>query len=271
MLFLLVLSIIPRAFRWMLLMNDGRRVRFKFIDSLKIMLVGISLNLISPGGSGSILKSYFGYHWTGVKERMISVSFTDKLIAISSLGIFAMVAYSISHKLHNLYVFIFSTILFVLVVKPSIYENLRQIRYLQKWADPIKKRINISSLIKNLDFSTGVIFSTMILSIFAWSIDFLLLYYSFHVTNVNVDLAEVFQHGAILKLGKLFPFTLSGLGSDELIMVFLFASSDSMYSQILIAALIYRLVSMILPALVGISVLSTTRSLSSWNGDPTRD
>ena len=60
-------------------------VNIKLIDSIKLLLVGTSLNIILPSGAGDVAKGYYGYKWTGIKERMFAISLIDKLIAIGSL------------------------------------------------------------------------------------------------------------------------------------------------------------------------------------------
>ena len=55
----------------------------------------------------------------------------------------------------------------------------------------------------------------------------------------------------LITLARLFPFTLNGLGTDEGVMMFLFHGDEN---RILAGALIYRLILILVPALVGLFV-----------------
>ncbi|MBU0764624.1 MAG: flippase-like domain-containing protein, partial [Bacteroidetes bacterium] len=81
----LILSLTFRAFRWYLIMNDMVR-RVSFFPALKLLFIGQSLNIVLPAGTGDLFKSYYGYKWTGIRERMLTVSLFDKTIAIASAG-----------------------------------------------------------------------------------------------------------------------------------------------------------------------------------------
>ncbi len=59
----------------------------------------------------------------------------------------------------------------------------------------------------------------------------------------------------ILTLGRLFPFTLNGLGSDEALIVFLFKANEIAGPLALSAAIIYKLFLIILPGLIGFLVI----------------
>ena len=121
-------------------------------------------------------------------------------------------------------------------------------------------RLNLESLFNNLKFSNEVIISSIFFSVLAWLIDFYLLYNCFRLLNLKTPLTSVIFDGVVLKIGKLFPFTLSGMGTDEVLTVYLFSNSETENGVILAASLFYRFIMMILPALIGavIMLLDTT-------------
>lgn len=82
----LIPSILFRAWRWKLLYEDQNH-SIKLSESTSLLLTGLSLNLILPASTGDIVKSYFGYKWSGVKERMLSISLLDKVIALASIAL----------------------------------------------------------------------------------------------------------------------------------------------------------------------------------------
>ena len=109
---------------------DG--ISITFWDSFKITLVGLALNIISPAGSGDVLKSYYGYQWTGVKERMVAVSLYDKLIAILSLGLIAVVGFLYSFSLSYLIAASICITIFFLLTNPLIILWASRVKLLEK-------------------------------------------------------------------------------------------------------------------------------------------
>jgi uncharacterized protein (TIRG00374 family) len=250
-------SIVPRVYRWLLLMKSGADgISVTFWDSFKITLVGLALNIISPAGSGDVLKSYYGYQWTGVKERMVAVSLYDKLIAILSLGLIAVVGFLYSFSWSYLIAASICISIFLLLTNPQIILWASRVKLLEKINEKTLK-LNFVKLSSGLKFSKTTIFSTISLSLFAWLIDFVFLYYCLQWSGVNLIINEAIFNGAILKLGKLFPFTLNGMGTDELIMGFLFANDKSEVGLVLIASVLYRIMIDVFPALLGVVFILT--------------
>jgi uncharacterized protein (TIRG00374 family) len=258
---LMFVSILPRIMRWQLLMNYRSNNKVSFLFSAKITFVGLALNIISPAGSGDIIKSYYGYKWLGMKERMLSVSFYDKLMAFLGLGFLSLLALGIELRV----VYLVSTLLCVapfLIVKSKKIVTYFCSSKIITWLNSKSVKLDFMSLQNHMAFDGRVTVGSFLLSLLAWVIDFIFLYYCFSIVGLNIPLKEVFFDGSLLKLGKLFPFTINGLGTDELIMTYLFAKSEFQYGMVVVSSLIYRVVMDAVPAIVGviaIFVLSKNR------------
>jgi uncharacterized protein (TIRG00374 family) len=249
---LVFVSIIPRVYRWLLLMRTGDDgVSISFWDSFKITLVGLALNIVSPGGSGDILKSYYGYQWTGIKERMVAISLYDKLIAVLSLGIIAGVGFLYSFSWNYILASVICIGVFFILTNRALIIWVSKKKLVERLNNKTFK-LNFDEFSASLKFPFIIVFWTILLSLFAWLIDFIFLYYCFQWSGLVIEFNEVLFNGAVLKLGKLFPFTLNGMGTDELIMGYLFASVKSEIGLVLVSSLIYRLMIDIVPALVGV-------------------
>jgi glycosyltransferase 2 family protein len=260
-LFLLILSLLPRALRWQYLMNDGIVEKVSISNSFRFLLVGSALNLVMPAGAGDVAKSYFGYKWTGIKERMVSVSLYDKLVAIASLAILSL--YALVSTKNILFLGAAASIVPWLIIQNyNVLIKWKWFDKLNNWGSSKIKMFDLAKLRSNLTFSSHIIFTAFVLSTLGWLLDYTLLYFCFQWVEANINLTEVFYNGPLLTLGRLFPFTLNGIGSDESIMIFVFSGiTDS--SKILVAALLYRFIIMILPALPGIYYLYATRQWKS--------
>lgn len=258
---LLSLSLFFRAQRWKILMNDQKGKSFNIWFSLKLLLIGQSLNIIMPAGTGDIAKSYFGYKITGEKERMFSVSVFDKLLAIASIGFLAIFSTFYSKNYNYL-------LLVLLSITPILgvlyFDKFIKIKFIKKIIDKINnkihKKIDLYNIIYNLRFSKVAILKSTVISIIAWILTYYLLFIIFEIFNLGIPFQTVLLYSPILTLARLFPFTLNGIGSDEAVILYLFSNFSNESSIILIAALFYRLVLMILPAIPGVFLIIISKN-----------
>ena len=254
-LFLLLLcSLLLRSYRWAMLMND-EECNISQLDSFKLLLVGSSLNIFLPSGAGDVAKSYYGYKWTGIKERMISISLIDKLIAIGSLLFITPFCFYISQNSMILIAGILSILPFLLIF---YFSHILKINFIKRFYDIISsksKKINLNFIVKNFNISYFTIFFSFFLSVVAWILTYILLWFCFKIVGVNVPLFYVLSTIPFLTLGRLFPFTLNGIGSDEALMIYLFSKFSCSMEPILVGALIYRIVLILVPALIGLPLI----------------
>ncbi len=82
---ILPVTLLVRSWRFKLLFDTSTQ-RINLGESFILLLVGLGLNLALPASSGDVVKSYFGFRWSGIKERMLSTSLLDKVIAVSSVA-----------------------------------------------------------------------------------------------------------------------------------------------------------------------------------------
>lgn len=263
----LSLSLFCRALRWYLLMNN-QNIKFTLLNSFKLLFVGNALNIILPAGLGDILKSYFGYLWSGVKERMLSVSISDKLIAIGSLFFISVFSFAFHKNLSILFAG-------VICMLPLLILMLSRLNALCCFLEKIfikvrlEKFLNISfsKITANFDFTTRKLSLLILLSVAAWVITYYLLFLSFVTVGIRVPFVQVLVFAPLLTLIRLFPLTLNGIGSDEVAIVYLFSQYESSNSKILIGALIYRIILMIIPAIVGVIIIFTTKRITGNSND----
>jgi len=250
---ILPLAILIRSYRWLYLMNyEGKLVNFKV--AIHITLAGLALNTLMPAQTGEIAKSYFGYRWTGIKERMLSISLYDKIIAISSiafLGIFAGIAKGNSFfSLVSLFAFFPFVMIYIMRKNRKVYI------FIFKLVNRIIKRnIDFEKLIKSFIFDRPMLVKAFLLSILGWVLGFSILWLSFKMTDAQPSLLYVYMASPILTLGRLIPFTLNGIGSDEAIIIGLFNSIGISADQSFSAALIYRLLLLIIPGIAGLLII----------------
>ena len=273
LLILLPVSLILRSIRWKLFMNAGQAGNhISNVNSFKFLLVGTALNMFMPAGMGDIARSYFGYKWTGIKERMLSVSIYDKIIAIASLSIISAVSFFITWK----YIFILTAVLCTmpwLVVTwlnksltPALSKGEGAKNKILFWFINKIKRIDIEQTVQHFSFPGKTILSGILLSISGWLLDYMLLFFCFRTFDVTIDFFAVLAVGPLLTLGRLFPFTFNGIGTDEALIIYLFSkiTIGIVEGKLLLIALLYRFIMLIIPAIIGTYYLLST---SSWSGN----
>ena len=104
------------------------------------------------------------------------------------------------------------------------------------------------------------------LSVAGWLVTYVQLYLIFRGLRVEVSVLYVFAAAPFLTLVRLFPFALQGLGTDELAICFVFAQAGVGYEESMAAALLYRLILIILPGLAGLGFVIKHRKMENAAG-----
>jgi uncharacterized protein (TIRG00374 family) len=264
----IILSLIPallaRGYRWKLLFDNQTNI-IKLTDSMALLFVGAALNLVLPASTGDIAKSYFGYKWSGVKERMLSVSLLDKVIALASVSILGIPCALFHGEL--LYAGLSTLVLlpaFLLLLLPILIKHAPFCRGLFEWATKvIRNKFDFSKAVEQVNPGAGKLAVALMLSVAGWLVTYLEMYLCFRAVGVKIPLFYVFSVAPLLTLVRLFPFTLSGVGSDEAAMWYFFSRAGAELEGILAGAFIFRLAILILPGIVGLFVLAGTKRIVS--------
>jgi len=256
MLFVLSASLLLRAWRWQLLMNNLQEIKLSFLFSTKLLFIGQALNIIMPAGAGDVAKSYFGYKQMGMKERMFSVSLFDKIIAIASIGLLACYSIYMSGEILYLLLIGISITPLLLILFSDSLSRIPRIQNLIQFIQTKTQKINLNEIIHQFKFSGTIVTQVLLISLTAWIFTYTLLFFCFVLFGIAISFETVIIFSPILTLARLFPLTLNGIGSDEALMVYLFSlQGDGNQSIILFSALLYRFLLMIIPALVGLICL----------------
>ncbi len=239
-------------------MNFNSTQKITQTDSFKLLLVGSTLNLFMPAGSGDIAKSYFAYKWSGIKERILWASIYDKIIAISSLSILAFFSLISDRNPEYLLVIFLSLLPFLIVNNLNV---LYKLKYVKRFLSIFKNKIDWELLL-NIKVPLHVNLKSLTLSVFAWILTYLAMYLAFSIVKVNAPFTEILIKSPIITLGRLFPFTLNGIGTDEALLIYLFGNNKiSLQEKVFMGALIYRFFMIIVPGIMGISILLTKTQL----------
>jgi len=247
-----------------MLMNDNGDVKIGLVNSFRFLLVGAALNLIMPAGAGDVAKSYFGYKWTGIKERMFSVSLFDKIIAIASIGILGLYSLFMTKEYYYIGAVIISFFPFLLIMIHN-KSNIELLKRTLVFIDNRVKKLDLKEIMLHFNFSRRTIFYSFMLSLAAWLATYFLMFLCFQMIGVPIEFHHILIVSPLITLGRLFPFTFNGIGSDEAIILYLFSSYYQNDTLILTGAILYRLILLIIPAVIGAYFLFTIKGLKLVN------
>ena len=228
-------------------------------------MIGTCLNLVLPASMGDIAKSYFGYQWSGVKERMLSISLLDKVIALGSVCLLGLpfAIYNKHYILGLLALFVILSTLFFFVF-PYLLDNARYFQKIVHFVTRcLKNKLDMFLVVEETRTSSSKLAVAVLLSILGWLITYLQLYLIFQGLQAEISIFYVFAAAPFLTLVRLFPFTLQGLGTDELAICFIFRQAGLTYEDTMAAALIYRFFLLILPGVTGMFFLFGNKQIDS--------
>ncbi|MCF7957430.1 MAG: flippase-like domain-containing protein [Phycisphaerae bacterium] len=260
---LLVPGFLVRGYRWKLIFDDGPE-KVSLWDSLWLLMVGLGLNLFLPASSGDIAKSFFAYKWSGVKERMLSTSLFDKIIALGSVAIIGVPAalYRGQFRYAGLSL-VLMAVMIVMILTPLLAVKIPGVnKSLEKMTHMARGKLNFLDVIKALGVSPRVVLYAIALSVAGWLITYAQFYLAFKCVNAPVDVLYVFTVAPFITLARLFPFTLNGLGTDEMVICYFFKQAGLELETIIAAAIMFRLVTILAPGFLGLFILSAKKKMN---------
>ena len=261
---ILIPNLLIRSYRWKYL-YDSKSNNIGIVDSIRLWFVGAALNLILPATSGDVFKSYFGYKWSGVKERMLSISLLDKVIALASIALlgipFSLYLKNILYAGLSLFVITPLAFLFLLPKLLSRFEICKNFFF--QFSKLFKNRLDLKNVIHESGLPSSKMLFALLLSAIGWLLAYLQLFYCLNALNVDVSLYYIFSVAPLLTLIRLFPFSLNGIGTDEAAIVFLISGPQISPEAVLAGSLIYKAVMSILPGTIGLIFLSSIKKIEA--------
>lgn len=263
---LMPFAVIARALRWRFIVAEQDILITRF-ESTKICLIGHAYNLFLPASLGDIVRSYYGWQVYGNKEVMLSASIIDKVIALFTLCVLGLLC---SLSLGNLELLIVTTIvalpLGVLVFLPGIVPWALASSLFRRL---LNVEFDVGLLMQAFRLSNSAILKTIAYSIVGWILTNLMYFFAWRAFTPDVSVIYAFAIAPLINLMRVVPITVSGIGSVELLVVFLFSMAGMRESDALMGSLVVTVALIILPGLFGcVPLISSLRSSSpSTNSD----
>ncbi len=252
--FLIALIIMPfsiflRAWRWRLLINrEHNHVSYK--EAYDLTLVGVALNIFLPASMGDVAKSYYGYKWHGLKEEMLSSSILDKFIALLSIFVIG----TISSLWMGFYIYAIISLIFCFIIGFLIFlPKVIPWTYLSKIFH-FFTRIDLDDNKMHEYFSVSFELKTkaILISFLGWIVSYVQFYLVCLSFNVQVSFLYILAIAPLINLAVIFPLTLNGLGSGEVMVVYLLGLVGISSSTALAISLFYsQVLTTLVPGIFG--------------------
>ena len=254
-LFLNSIVLVVKGFRQqIILQNLGINIPIK--DSILLYLAGLSM-LITPGGSGQIIKSYF------LKNRFgIQISKSIPLVLIERFADLIAITFIVTLVLiliQNFELLLLIPIIWVIIIliytsfrNKTVYKKIES--FLIKFSFFRKQVKGISESYDRLQLATakGMILKNWVLSVVAWSIDAIAVYFVFVGFNQDLELLyTTFVMYTSLLLGFI-TFLPAGLGVTELSFLGLLTTEGIQASLATSVIIMIRLTSIWYSTIIGL-------------------
>ncbi len=257
--FLSVALLIPPylliAYRWKVMISDFRVL--SFAESLKLNIVGQSINVVTPAKLGDFTKAYFIRNEKLNGKVALGACFFEKILDFFMLSIFALFGitsiYTGSKEL-LMVVALFVLIFFPVIVLMLDFREGSKVMKLVRFFIPIRK-INlvvgeILSYFQVIRKNKRKVLGVFLINFLLWLVFVFQGYILFLALGIEISILAVY---GLLPLGifvGLIPVTLSGMGTRDAAFIILFsafASSAEMALYGILFSLRY-----FLPAILGL-------------------
>ncbi len=271
-------ALVLRTLRWKMLLKRAG-ISPNFFDIMKVFVAGMFISNITPGKLGDpvrsvILKKRCGY---SVGNSLSSV-FIERIFDVIATVFISVMGILFLSGISRISLWVSGAILFYLVAIGfgiflissesrtkrffskffSVFSFISKIKKLENRINKFSKDLHKSFVMYN---DKKLLFATLLLSFAIWIIEGIILFVSFSSINIQIPVFAAIVIVPVTSLIAILTFLPGGLGSGEIISVFLFTSLFNIeLAAITSAILIGRLLSFWMYVVIG----SLTASLMKY-------
>jgi uncharacterized protein (TIRG00374 family) len=250
-------AVFIRAWRWHFILSR-KKVKVSLGAIYRVTFIGMALNLFLPGGAGDVARSYYGWQSQGYKEAMLASAVADKAVALFALCLlgvicgFSIKAYEVS----------WITLLFALPLGLILFVPWRHPWKLTAtvFRRVLKKELDVDKLLNTFRMDSWTMFVSVLASLLGWVVTNSMYYLAALTFSPNSDIWYIFATAPLINLMRIVPITVSGLGSADALIVFLFDAMRVSKSEAMAASMTINLALIAIPGLVGAILLLSHRN-----------
>ena len=237
---------IINSFRWYKILKV-MNINIYYMQCLKIIMGINSLNIILPSKSGDFLKFYPLKKYNKSINLVGSIIF-ERILDVIILSVFSIIALIKINQYELILIPVF--IICIIIASILLLHLFRNIDI--KISKYIRDFLSIFNILLS---KPKEMISLIALSILNWLTSILLLIFIFKSVHVNVSSYYIFAFLPLSIFIGLIPITISGMGTRDSAMLFLF-SSYIVSESILAASLLYTFFSYIFIGVIGLPFIN---------------
>jgi len=221
---------IVKAYRWRIILGDG--INASYFTVLKVLMAGSVFNLFAPSKLGDFSRVYFcKKELTNDTHRIFNSVIVEKICDVFALCLICLVSLNFVNVNYSIKVsiLIFSLILFFTIfIITSV--NFHRFEFLNRLFEKIKL-IEIFDDARNLkkEMKNNKIFFSKIfaISLFYWYVVLFQVHMFFLMFNLKASFVLVVSLVPIALFIGMVPITVSGIGTRDVALIFLFSGHFS--------------------------------------------
>ena len=245
-------AVLVRAWRWWYIIKR-KEGDVPFWPICRATMIGHAYNIFLPASLGDFVRSYYGWRELGNKEVMLASSIVDKVVALFSLCLIGFCC-SVAIGSNNLTIItgLLSISLAVLLFFPRLIPWQWGVFLFNRF---FHKEMSSDRLTDTFSLDRDTLLGSIGISLLGWLATNLMYYYAWKAFTDTVPLWYSFAVAPLINLMRMLPFTVSGIGSTDLFIVFMFRNVGMTGSDALIGSMVINVVLILLPGLIGAAMM----------------
>ena len=221
---------IIKAYRWRIILGD--EINASYFTVLKVLMAGSVFNLFAPSKLGDFSRVYFcKKELTNDTHRIFNSVIVEKICDVFALCLICLVSLNFVNVNYSIKVsiLIFSLILFftILIITSVDFHRFEFLNRLFEKIKLIEIFDDARSLKKEIKYNKVFILKIFTISIFYWYIVLFQIHMFFLMFNLNASFVLVVSLVPIALFIGMIPITVSGIGTRDVALIFLFSGHFS--------------------------------------------
>lgn len=249
-------AILARAWRWRYILAR-QAMTVPLSTMYRVVFIASALNLFLPASMGDLASSYYGWRAHGNKEAMLASAMADKITGLLTLCLLGIACASAIGEWNLAMVTLAFTVpLAVVILFPRLIP--------WQWASFIfrklfRKVLRADLLHQTTHLRLSTVGGAVAISVLGWVFTNLMYYFACLAFVPDVSIAYVFAVAPLINLMRVLPVTVSGLGSADMLIVFLFGLVGMANADAFAASMAVNLALLIVPGLIGLGFILSNR------------
>ena len=221
---------IIKAYRWRIILGD--EINASYFTVLKVLMAGSVFNLFAPSKLGDFSRVYFcKKELTNDTHRIFNSVIVEKICDVFALCLICLVSLNFVNVNYSIKVsiLIFSLILFftILIITSVDFHRFEFLNRLFEKIKLIEIFDDARSLKKEIKYNKVFILKIFTISIFYWYIVLFQIHMFFLMFNLKAPFVLVVSLVPIALFIGMIPITVSGIGTRDVALIFLFSGHFS--------------------------------------------